>query len=209
MRDCTTAQALPGAQSLPQHAFCLPAILASAWLSPDPCSACATLCLAADKLRTDLSSTQAEREAARAAQAAAEEQLAVESEALRLKLGGMKQHMAKTAAELERERETAAAMKDRVNKLNTNFIQTSDQLRSTTTELSSKLQREAAARAAAEAESEEARLSLGGTKQQMAKTAAQLEREREVAQEMKTRVKALNETYMNSGGWPGCVLSSA
>jgi hypothetical protein len=34
--------------------------------------------------------------------------------------------MAKTAAELERERETAAAMKDRVNKLNANFMQTSE-----------------------------------------------------------------------------------
>jgi membrane-associated HD superfamily phosphohydrolase len=160
-------------------------------------------------MRTEMATTTSELTSKAQRELAARMAAEAEAEAARLQLGGTKQQMAKTAAELERERETAAAMKDRVNKLNTNFMQTSDQLRSTTTELSSKLQREAAARAAAEAESEEARLSLGGTKQQMAKTAAQLEREREVAQEMKTRVKALNETYMNSGGWPGCVLSSA
>ncbi len=154
---------------------------------------------AADKLRTDLSSTQAELEAAKAARAAAEAARVSDSESLRLKMGGMRQHMAKTAAELERERETAAAMKDRVNKLNANFIQTSDELRSTTTDLSSKLQQEQAARKAAAAEAEAARLQLGGTKQQMAKTAAELEKERETASEMKARVRALNETYLANG----------
>ncbi len=122
-----------------------------------------------------------------------------ESESLRLNLGGMRQHMAKTAAELERERETAAAMKDRVNKLNANFIQTSDQLRSTTTELSSKLQAAEAARAAAAAEAESSRLGLGSVSQQMAKAAAELEKERNTAQELKTRVLALNKTYMENG----------
>jgi hypothetical protein len=111
--------------------------------------------------------------------------------------------MAKTAAELEKERETSSAMKDRVNKLNTNFMQTSDQLRTelatTTTDLSSKLQREAAARAAAEVEAESSRLGLGNMSQQMAKTAAELEKERNVAQEMKSRVVALNKTYMENG----------
>ncbi len=175
-------------------------------------------CPAADKLRTDLTSTQAELDAAKAAKAAAVEAMVSESEGLRLKLGGMKQQMANNAAELERERETAASMKERVSKLNHNFMQTSDKLRnelaSTTTDLSTKLQREAAARVAAEAESEHVRLSLGGTKQQMAKTAAELQKEREVAAEMKARVKALNVTYMNSGGWqaagghPACACCS-
>jgi hypothetical protein len=77
---------------------------------------------AGDKLRGELSSTSAELQQERAQRQQAE----AEGEAARLQLGGTKQQMAKTAAELERERETAAAMKDRVNKLNANFMQTSE-----------------------------------------------------------------------------------
>jgi hypothetical protein len=77
---------------------------------------------AGDKLRSELSSTSVELQQERAQRQQAE----AEGEVARLQLGGTKQHMAKTAAELERERETAAAMKDRVNKLNANFMQTSE-----------------------------------------------------------------------------------
>jgi membrane-associated HD superfamily phosphohydrolase len=150
-------------------------------------------------MRTEMANTTSALTSKAQKELAARMAAEAEAEALRLNMGGMKQHMAKTAAELERERQTAAAMKDRVNKLNANFIQTSDQLRSTTTELSSKLQREAAARAAAEVEAESSRLGLGNMSQQMAKTAAELEKERNVAQEMKSRVVALNKTYMENG----------
>ncbi len=83
-------------------------------------------CPAANKLHTELTSTQAELTSAKAAKAAAEEALVVESEALRLKLGGMKQQMANNAAELEKQTQTAEDMKSRVAKLNTSFTQTSE-----------------------------------------------------------------------------------
>ncbi len=69
----------------------------------------------------------------------------------------------------------------------------------TTADLSSKLQAAEAARAAAAAEAESSRLGLGSMSQQMAKTVAELEREREVAQEMKTRVVQLNQSFMITG----------
>jgi hypothetical protein len=65
---------------------------------------------------------------AKAAEAVAKEQLISEGEALRLELGGIKQQMAKNAIELKKEREVASAMKERVAKLNANFIQTSEWL---------------------------------------------------------------------------------
>jgi hypothetical protein len=81
--------------------------------------------LTAEKLRADLTATESDLVSAKAAEAAAKEQLITEGEALRLELGGIKQQMAKNAAELSKERETAAALKERVMKLNTNFMQTS------------------------------------------------------------------------------------
>jgi hypothetical protein len=75
-----------------------------------------------DKLRSELATTTAELKEARIMSY----EMAKQGEELRLQLGGTKQHMAKTAAELESEAETTAAMKDRVNKLNANFMQTSE-----------------------------------------------------------------------------------
>jgi multidrug efflux pump subunit AcrA (membrane-fusion protein) len=101
-------------------------VCCKAKLRDRPCPTHLALLPAADKLRNELTSTQSELTSAKAAKAAAEEALMVESEALRLKLGGMKQQMALNAAELEKQTETAAAMKERVMKLNTNFMQTSE-----------------------------------------------------------------------------------
>jgi hypothetical protein len=83
-------------------------------------------CSAADKLRTELATTTTDLSGKLQREQAAHIAAAAEAEAARLQLGGTQQQMAKTAAELERERETAAAMKDRVNKLNTNFMKTSE-----------------------------------------------------------------------------------
>jgi hypothetical protein len=77
-------------------------------------------------MRTEMATTTSELTSKAQRELAARMAAEAEAEAARLQLGGTKQQMAKTAAELERERETAAAMKDRVNKLNTNFMQTSE-----------------------------------------------------------------------------------
>jgi hypothetical protein len=77
-------------------------------------------------MRTEMANTTSALTSKAQKELAARMAAEAEAEALRLNMGGMKQHMAKTAAELERERQTAAAMKDRVNKLNANFIQTSE-----------------------------------------------------------------------------------
>jgi hypothetical protein len=67
------------------------------------------------------------------------------------------------------------------------------ELATTTTDLSTKLRSAVAARAAAEAEAESSRLGLGSMSQQMAKTAAELDKERSTAQELKARVMAQNK----------------
>ncbi len=51
-----------------------------------------------------------------------------EAEALRLQLGGIKQQMAKANLEADKAKETAEEMRAHVNKLNQNFIQTSELL---------------------------------------------------------------------------------
>jgi septal ring factor EnvC (AmiA/AmiB activator) len=77
---------------------------------------------AGDKLRSELASTSAELQQVRSTSY----EMAKQGEELRLQLGGVKQSMAKTSTELEKEQETAAAMKERVSKMNQNFIQTSE-----------------------------------------------------------------------------------
>ncbi len=76
-------------------------------------------------LRQQLATSEAALKDAKAAEAAIKVAMDTEGEALRLQLGGMKQRMATNTVELEKEREVAAAMKERVVKLNINFTQTS------------------------------------------------------------------------------------
>ncbi len=88
---------------------------------------------AGDKLRGELASTKAELEAQQAAKEAALEaersakaELVHATESLRLNMGGMQQQLAVTTNELEKERASAADMKERLTKLNSAFISTSE-----------------------------------------------------------------------------------
>jgi hypothetical protein len=56
------------------------------------------------------------------------------------------------------------------------------------------------------ASAEAARLQLGAVQQQLAKAAAELEKQTKTAEEMKARVNALNANYMTSGAGLAAVL---
>jgi hypothetical protein len=88
---------------------------------------------AGDKLRGELASTKAELEAQQAAKEAALQaersaklELEAATESLRLNMGGMQQQLAVTTSELEKERASAADMKERLNKLNSAYISSSE-----------------------------------------------------------------------------------
>ncbi len=55
------------------------------------------------------------------------------------------------------------------------------------------------------ASSEAARLQLGAVQQQLANATAELEKQSKTADEMKSRVRALNQSYMTSGGCRRCL----
>jgi hypothetical protein len=85
---------------------------------------------AADKIRSEMAATTGDLSSRLAAERASAEQLAATSDELRLKLGGVKQQMAKNAAELQRERQIAADLKERVKAINQTYQASGDVLRS-------------------------------------------------------------------------------
>lgn len=85
---------------------------------------------AADKIRSEMAATTGDLSSRLAAERASAEQLAATSDELRLQLGGVKQQMAKNAAELQRERQIAAEMKERVKAINQTYQASGDVLRS-------------------------------------------------------------------------------
>jgi uncharacterized coiled-coil protein SlyX len=84
-------------------------------------------------MRTELASTKAELEAQQAAQEEALEaersarlEMAAATDSLRINVGGMQQQLAATSSELAKERDQAANMKERLNKLNSAYSGTSE-----------------------------------------------------------------------------------